>query len=128
MLLDEFAALGRLDPVGRAFALMVSHGIQLLPILRDLQQLRRLYGERPGTFHSKRRPGADIQRCRYRHGELKLQFSRTTDRVLRRDLITPDEAMRLYARREILMRQGGAAVIAQKVGTMPMRSSGGRVS
>ena len=49
-LLDEFAALGRLEPVERAMGLMAGYGIQLWPILQDVHQLRALYERRAGTF------------------------------------------------------------------------------
>ncbi len=48
-LLDEFAVLGRLEPVERAFALMAGYGVQLWPILQDIHQLRAAYGPRAGT-------------------------------------------------------------------------------
>src|SRR3546814_1157767 len=48
-LLDEFAALGRLEPVERAMGLMAGYGIQLWPILQDVHQLRALYERRAGT-------------------------------------------------------------------------------
>ncbi|PZQ66297.1 MAG: conjugal transfer protein TraG [Variovorax paradoxus] len=51
-LLDEFAALGRLEPVERAMGLMAGYGMQLWPILQDMHQLRATYGERAGTFMS----------------------------------------------------------------------------
>jgi hypothetical protein len=51
-LLDEFAALGRLQPVERAMGLMAGYGLQLWPILQDLHQLRSLYGKNAGTFLS----------------------------------------------------------------------------
>jgi len=51
-LLDEFAALGRLEPVERAMGLMAGYGLQLWPILQDMHQLRANYGERAGTFMS----------------------------------------------------------------------------
>ncbi|MBV48141.1 MAG: conjugal transfer protein TraG [Roseobacter sp.] len=51
-LLDEFAALGRLEPVERAMGLMAGYGIQLWPILQDVHQLRALYELRAGTFLS----------------------------------------------------------------------------
>ncbi|MBP8072174.1 MAG: type IV secretory system conjugative DNA transfer family protein, partial [Brevundimonas sp.] len=35
-LFDEFAALGRLEPVERAFGLMAGYGLQLWPILQDM--------------------------------------------------------------------------------------------
>jgi type IV secretion system protein VirD4 len=51
-LLDEFAALGRLQPVERAMGLMAGYGLQLWPILQDIHQLRSLYGKNAGTFLS----------------------------------------------------------------------------
>ena len=42
LLLDEFAALGRLQPVERAMGLMAGYGLQLWPILQDIHQLRSL--------------------------------------------------------------------------------------
>src|SRR3546814_272109 len=41
-LLDEFAALGRLEPVERAMGLMAGYGITLWPILQDVHQRRPL--------------------------------------------------------------------------------------
>ena len=52
LLLDEFAALGRLEPLEQAFGLMAGYGLQLWPILQDLHQLSSVYGERAGTFLS----------------------------------------------------------------------------
>jgi type IV secretion system protein VirD4 len=51
-MLDEFAALGRLQPIERAMGLMAGYGLQLWPILQDVHQLRSLYAERAGTFLS----------------------------------------------------------------------------
>lgn len=51
-LLDEFAALGKLEAIERAMGLMAGYGIQLWPILQDVHQLRSLYSERAGTFIS----------------------------------------------------------------------------
>lgn len=52
LLLDEFAALGRLQPVERAMGLMAGYGLQLWPILQDIHQLRSNYGASAGTFLS----------------------------------------------------------------------------
>jgi type IV secretion system protein VirD4 len=141
-LLDEFAALGRLDPVERAFGLMAGYGIQLWPILQDLHQLRACYGERSGTFLSNAGlvqifnvADIDTASCVSKsigattmsyqttgtstsRGPLQpfnTKSSSTTDHLSRRDLMTPDEVMRLNASLEILLRQGDAAVIAAKV-------------
>lgn len=51
-LFDEFAALGRLQPVERAMGLMAGYGLQLWPILQDIHQLRSLYKTSAGTFLS----------------------------------------------------------------------------
>ena len=51
-MLDEFAALGRLEPVERAMGLMAGYGLQLWSILQDMHQHRANYGERAGTFMS----------------------------------------------------------------------------
>ena len=50
LLLDEFAALGRLEPVLSAAGLMAGLGLQLWPILQDLAQLRAAYGASASTF------------------------------------------------------------------------------
>ena len=50
LLLDEFAALGRLEPALQAAGLMAGLGLQLWPILQDLTQLRAAYGAQAGTF------------------------------------------------------------------------------
>lgn len=50
LLLDEFAALGRLEPALQAAGLMAGLGVQLWPILQDLAQLRAAYGEQAAAF------------------------------------------------------------------------------
>jgi len=141
-LLDEFAALGRLEPVERAFRLMAGYGLQLWPILQDMHQLRSAYGERAGTFLSN--AGlvqifnvADVETASWVSKSIGattmsyqttgtstsrggLQFfetksASTTAHLSRRDLMTPDEIMRLDSSLEILLRQGEAPVIAAKV-------------
>lgn len=49
-MLDEFAALGRLEQVERAFGLMAGYGVQFWSFLQDLNQLRSSYGQAAGTF------------------------------------------------------------------------------
>lgn len=48
--LDEFAALGHLEPVETAMGLLAGYGVQLWPILQDLSQLKDLYPARWPTF------------------------------------------------------------------------------
>ncbi|MEM1149930.1 MAG: type IV secretory system conjugative DNA transfer family protein [Pseudomonadota bacterium] len=49
-LLEEMAALGKLDAVEKAYGLMAGYGIQLHAIIQDLSQLKDIYGERWQTF------------------------------------------------------------------------------
>jgi type IV secretion system protein VirD4 len=145
LLLDEFAALGRLEPLEHAFGLMAGYGLQLWPILQDLHQLWSVYGERAGTFLSNagliqifnvgdvetaswvsksigsmtmayQTAGTSVSK-----GPGPFFFPQTTTststaaHLTRRELLTPDEVMRLDSSLEILLLQGQAPVAAQKV-------------
>jgi type IV secretion system protein VirD4 len=48
--MDEFAALGHLSIIETTWALVRGYGIQLVPVLQDLTQLKELYKERWETF------------------------------------------------------------------------------
>jgi type IV secretion system protein VirD4 len=141
-LLDEFAALGRLEPVERAFGFMAGYGLQLWPILQDLHQLRGTYGERSGTFLSN--AGlvqvfnvSDVDTATWVSrslGAMTMAYqtsgtsnsrgpnqlfgsttTSTTDHLSRRDLMTPDEVMRMEPHLELLLVQGRPPVMAGKV-------------
>lgn len=49
-MLDEFAALGHLQVIETVWALVRGYGIQIMPVLQDMNQLRGLYRERWETF------------------------------------------------------------------------------
>ena len=49
-LMDEFAALGHLSIIETTWALVRGYGIQLVPVLQVLNQLKELYKERWETF------------------------------------------------------------------------------
>lgn len=49
-ILDEFAALGRLEVIEKAAGLMAGYGVKLWPILQDLGQIKRHYRESWETF------------------------------------------------------------------------------
>jgi type IV secretion system protein VirD4 len=141
-LLDEFAALGRLEPVERAFGLMAGYGLQLWPILQDMHQLWSTYGKSAGTFVSN--AGivqifnvADVETASWvsksigattmtyqtsgtstSRGAMQMfetKSTSTSTHLSRRELMTPDEIMRLDSSLEILLRQGAAPAIAAKV-------------
>ena len=49
-MIDEFAALGRLSVIETAWALLRGFGVQMMPALQDLSQLKTLYGDRWESF------------------------------------------------------------------------------
>lgn len=135
-LLDEFAALGHLEPVERAMGLMAGYGIQLWPIVQDIHQLRALYGQRAGTFLSNAGVlqvfGVNDQQSAQLVSDLLGQetvvfetMSRALDaegsgisygeQHVGRPLLTPDEVRTLPADRQLLFLAGQRPVIATKL-------------
>ena len=132
-LLDEFAALGRLEAVERAMGLMAGYGLQLWPILQDMSQLKDLYGERAGTFIANAgvqqvfgvndfetakwlsqmmgQETAGFQADSFKPGD-GPSFS---NNLTGRDLLTPDEIMQLRPENQLLRVQGQATAVAQKL-------------
>lgn len=49
-MLDEFAALGHLQVIETVWALVRGYGVQIMPVLQDLNQLKAIYKERWETF------------------------------------------------------------------------------
>ena len=146
-LLDEFAALGRLDPIERAMGLMAGYGIQLWPILQDIHQLRALYERRAGTFLSN---AAVLQIFGVNdHDSAKLvsdllgqetvvfeTMSRALDseqsgisfgeQHVARPLLTPDEVRTLPDDRELLFLSGQRPIVATKLRYYADREFAGR--
>ncbi len=132
-LLDEFAALGRLEAVERAMGLMAGYGLQLWPILQDLSQLRDLYGARANTFVAN--AGvlqvfgvSDVETARWLSqalGKATIGYETSTHRpgdmpstaehITGRELMTPDEIMQLPQSLQLLRVQGMPPVLAQKL-------------
>jgi type IV secretion system protein VirD4 len=132
-LLDEFAALGRLEAVERAMGLMAGYGLQLWPILQDMSQLKDLYGDRANTFIANAgvqqvfgvndfetakwlsqmigQETAGFQTDSFKPGD-GPSFS---NNLTGRDLLTPDEIMQLPPERQLLRVQGQATAVAQKL-------------
>ena len=132
-LLDEFAALGRLEAVERAMGLMAGYGLQLWPILQDMSQLKDLYGERAGTFIANAgvqqvfgvndfetakwlsqmigQETAGFQTDSFKPGD-GPSFS---NNLTSRDLLTPDEIMQLRPENQLLRVQGQATAVAEKL-------------
>ncbi len=141
-LLDEFAALGRLEPVERAMGLMAGYGLQLWPILQDMHQLKANYGERAGTFMSNAgviqafgvNDHATADMLSRTIGDTTLEYdtvstSRGTGwgenracpsesvsaHVTARRLATPDEIMRMRPDQVLLLRQGEHPLAVEKI-------------
>ncbi len=132
-LLDEFAALGRLEAVERAMGLMAGYGLQLWPILQDMSQLRDLYGQRASTFVA----NAGVQQVfgvndyetakwlsqTMGQGTIGYQteshkpgdMPTTGTSITGRDLLTPDEIMQLPPELQLLRVQGQPTAIAGKL-------------
>ncbi|WP_157080373.1 type IV secretory system conjugative DNA transfer family protein, partial [Sphingobium cloacae] len=146
-LLDEFAALGRLEPVERAMGLMAGYGIQLWPILQDVHQLRALYERRAGTFlsnagvlqifgvndHDSAKLVSDLL------GQETVVFetmSRAIDaeetgisfgsQHVARPLLTPDEVRTMPANLELLFLAGQRPIVATKLAYYADREFAGR--
>lgn len=132
-LLDEFAALGRLEAVERAMGLMAGYGLQLWPILQDMSQLKDLYGARANTFVANAgvlqtfgvndfetakwlsqmigRETTGYQTESHKPGDAPS----TSYNVTARDLMTPDEIMQLPLHVQLLRVQGKPVMIARKL-------------
>lgn len=132
-LLDEFAALGRLEAVERAMGLMAGYGLQLWPILQDMNQLKDLYGTRAGTFIANAGVQQvfgvnDFETAKWLSqmiGQETTGFQTQSHRpgdptstslnVTGRDLMTPDEIMQLPPDLQLLRIQGKPTAIAAKL-------------
>lgn len=140
-LLDEFAALGRLQPIERAMGLMAGYGLQLWPILQDIHQLRSLYGTRAGTFLSNagvlqafgvndydtaemlsKTMGRETITCETGGESQKDVMLKDPERSLSktqhlatRNLMDPNEIMKLAPDTLLLMRVGESPLIVKKL-------------
>lgn len=141
-LLDEFAALGRLEPVERAMGLMAGYGMQLWPILQDMHQLKANYGEKAGTFMSNAgviqafgiNDHATADMLSRTLGDTTLEYDTVSTsqgigwgnntsaptesiatHVTARRLATPDEIMRLRPDQILLLRQGEHPLSVEKI-------------
>lgn len=133
-LLDEFAALGRLEAVERAMGLMAGYGVQLWPILQDLSQLRALYGTRAGTFLANAAVQQvfgvnDLETAKWLSESIGKETtytssastrpgewaSTTTTTSTARDLMGPDEIMQLPGDLQLLRVQGQPVMLTRKL-------------
>lgn len=128
-LLEEAAALGRLDVIEAAYGLMAGYGMQLHMIVQDLSQLSALYRERWQTFignsgviqcfgtrdvmtaeYISRLCGVgtmeslSVESAERRAGWFSdPQYLSRHDSLTQRSLITPDEVMTLHPATQLLI-------------------------
>jgi type IV secretion system protein VirD4 len=142
-LLDEFAHLGRMQPVERDIALVGGYGVTFWLLVQDLSQLKGTYVERSETFLANcdvlqavgpndwdtadylskmtgettilvESENASAGVSRGRHGQRQEGVARTVAEKGRR-LLTPDEVLRLGAEESLLFVRGRSPVRARWV-------------
>ena len=133
-MVDECAALGRLEILETAVGLMRGYGLKLWLIFQDLPQLKSIYGQRWGSFIS----NAGVKQffnvndletadfvSKYLGEETRTVMSQSVNpadiagggniSVMRRALLTSDEVRRLNRAREILFFDGLKPIETQKL-------------
>lgn len=142
-MLDEFAHLGRMQPIERDVGLVAGYGVTFWLLLQDMAQLRATYGDRWQTFVancavlqafgtndwetaeylSKLTGEATIRIgsenvstgvSRGRHAQRQHGSSNTTSERGRR-LLTPDEVLRLPRDEQLVFVRGEHPVRAKKL-------------
>lgn len=128
-LLDEFAALGRLETVERGVGYFAGYQISAVPILQDLAQLSAVYGVHAAEVF--------LAAARYRlaftpnsegtAGYLSRQLGvrmlkhppqrgrRQSELRTRRELMMPHEVLRLDRRRAIILVEAALPILARKI-------------
>ena len=130
-LLDEFAALGRMELIEMAIGLMRGYGIRFWPMLQDYAQLTRLYEKSAASFIAN--SGViqafnvnDMETARMLSERLGKETRTVTENTTRphevnssqmigRDLLMPDEIMRLPHDVQLLLYKGLKPLLAQKI-------------
>jgi type IV secretion system protein VirD4 len=137
LVLDEFAALGRVPILEQMLAFLRGYGVTAMIVLQDLNQLRRLYSDREsisGTCqihvvgatqntetrrHASRLAGEATVRFEHRsvsggrHSPLKPRAT-VTDAETRRPLVTEGEVGTLPADRLLVFKTGLPPILAWK--------------
>ena len=134
-MLDEFAALGRLQAIETAMGLMAGYGVQLWPILQDLSQLEDLYPRRWRSFlansgvvqafgvndagtaeylSSLLGTRTVMVRNEGRPNETGQRGSENYGPAAR-PLLMPHEILRLAADKQLVLIQGQSPIMAKKV-------------
>ena len=130
-MLDEFAALGRMEIIETAIGLMRGYGIRFWPILQNYSQLTGLYERSASTFlaNSGMIQAFDVQDMETakmvseRLGKETRHITENSTRphevnssqMIGRDLLMPDEVMRLPSDKQLVLYKGLKPLVAQKI-------------
>lgn len=133
-LVDECAALGRLEILETAVGLMRGYGMKMWLIFQDLPQLQSIYGARWSSFISNSGVrqffnvndvvtadfvsgylGEETRLTRSENISAQVQQSGASISAMGRRLLTPDEVRRQGRDRQILLYEGMRPVSANKV-------------
>ncbi|MBA2571481.1 MAG: type IV secretory system conjugative DNA transfer family protein [Gemmatimonadetes bacterium] len=140
VLLDEFANLGRMQPVLNDIALAGGYGVAFWLVLQDLPKLKGIYPDDWGTFLSNRAVlqafgTADLETSEYlskmvgettiftesenrsrgrSSGKLQQSTAQTTSEKGRR-LLTPDEVQRLHPEMELVFVKGSNPLLVRRL-------------
>lgn len=120
-LLDEFAALGAMTSIKRAMGLMAGYGMILWPFLQDLNQLKSQYGDAALTFFAN--AGAvqffgvnDLETAKHVSDTIgQTTMVDGTGKAHGRNLIMPDELMRLRQDIQLVMLKGKSPAALKKL-------------
>ncbi len=150
--LDEFGQLGRMDRLADAITLLRGYGAQLWIFVQDLSQLKAVYPRWQSFLANATQQffgTADYDTARYLSGALgqqtilfRTQSSSTSDQsgwngtssvsnstgehIQGRPLLTPDEVMRLGAKRPIVLVAGEPAYLLDRVNYLTDPAYAGR--
>jgi type IV secretion system protein VirD4 len=114
-IMDEFAALGRLEPVARGMAYAAGMGVRLNPVVQDLNQLKYNYSDRWESFVSSAGVISTFApQDNFTAEYLSKMFGMTTVMVPQGEhaspqstnLVNPDDLMRLRANEAVTLVRG----------------------
>jgi type IV secretion system protein VirD4 len=138
LLIDEFPSLGKLDVFEEALAFIAGYGLKALLITQDLSQLQKAYTKEESivsnchiriAYAPNKVETADLlsqmtgkmtvtqTQLQYSGSRLAvlLQNVNTSENTVGRELLTPDECMRLPPDDELVFMAGHAPIYCQKI-------------
>ncbi len=138
LLIDEFPSLGKLDIFQEALAFIAGYGLKALLIVQDLSQLNAAYGKdesiisnchiriayAPNKIETAEVLSKMAGQATVTHSQRQFSGNRlsmmlghvnTSEQMVQRPLLTPDECMRLPEADEIVFVAGNAPIYCQKI-------------